>query len=58
MFADFADAPTRPDPPDRLSRVHAAASDRGRSDAIRFQAAAHGSLLARRSAHLILAGKA
>jgi hypothetical protein len=58
-FADFADAPTRPDPPDRLARVHAAVCQiEVGGDAIQLQAAANGSLLVRRSLHLILAGEA
>ena len=59
LFADFADAPTRRDPPDRLSRVHAAVCQiQVGGDAIQLQAAANGSLLARRSLHLILAAEA
>jgi hypothetical protein len=59
LFADFADAPTRPDPPDRLSRVHAAVCQIELGDAAtQLKAAANGSLLARRSLHLILAAEA
>ncbi len=56
LFADFADAPTGPDPPDRLSRVHAALCQiEVGGDAIQLQAAVNGSLLVRRSLRLILA---
>jgi hypothetical protein len=58
LFADFADAPTRPDPPDRLSRVHAALCQiEVGGDATQLEAAANGSLLARRSLYLILASE-
>ena len=59
LFADFADAPTCPDPPDGCTRVHAAVCQiEVGGDAIQLQAAANGSLLARRSLHLILAAEA
>ena len=59
LFADFADAPTRPDLPDGLSRVHAALCQiEVGGDAIQLEAAANGSLLARRSLYLILAAEA
>ena len=58
LFADFADAPTRPDPPDRLSQCSALCQIEVGGDAIQLQAAANGSLLARRSLYLILAAEA
>ena len=58
-FADFADGPDRADPRDRLSRVHAAVCQiEVGGDATQLEAAANGSLLARRSLYLILAGEA
>jgi hypothetical protein len=58
-FADFADAPTRPDPPDRLSRVRAAVRQfEVGGDATQLEAAANVLVQARRSLYLILAGEA
>ena len=58
-FADFADGPNRPDPPDLLSQVHAAVRQiEVGGDATQLQAAANVLLQARRSLYLILAGEA
>ena len=59
LFADFADAPDRPDLRDPLCQLHAAVCQiEVGGDATQLEAAANGSLLARRSLYLILAGEA
>jgi DNA-binding PadR family transcriptional regulator len=58
-LADFADGPDRADPRDLWRQVHVAVRQMTvGGDAIQLEAAANGSVQARRSLYLILAGEA